>query len=61
MAEHVHSGFNGASLTRREAEQRVAEIRVSNALSGARGWTQEIVQSGNGYKVIERSPGTKKK
>lgn len=62
MADHTYSGFNGAPLTRREAEQKVRDIQTTNAKVGARGWTQEIVGNDKtGYKVVEHSPGSKKK
>ena len=61
MADHTYSGFNGAPMTHREAEQKVQAIRETNAKVGARGWTQEIVRSGSGYKVVEHSPNSKKK
>ena len=61
MADHTYSGFNGEPMTRSEAEQKVADIRTLNAKVGARGYTQEIVRSGNGYKVVEHSPSKKNK
>ena len=61
MADHTYSGFNGRSLSYKEAQQKVRDIQTTNAKVGARGWTQEIVKSGSGYKVVEHSPSKSKK
>ncbi len=60
MADHTYSGFNGAPLSRKEAEQKVRDVQRVNAQVGARGWTQEIVGNDKtGYKVVEHSPKKK--
>ena len=61
MANHVYSGPNGKAMSRSEAEQKVRDIRTVNAQVDAKGWSQEIVKSGSGYKVVEHSPNSKKK
>lgn len=59
--EHTYSGFNGQPMTRREAEQKVADIRTLNAKVGARGFEQRIVGNDrDGYKVVESHPSKKK-
>lgn len=58
--EHTCSGFNGEPMTRREAEQKIADIRALNAKVGACGYEQRIVGNDrDGYKVIESLPSKK--